>query len=382
MSNTGALAGVRVLDLSRLLPGPYCSMILADHGAEVIAIENRKFQDDGLFFEQLYRNKRHMSLNLKNPKGKEVFLRLVEEADVVLEGFRPGAVDRLGVDYETLKKINPALIYCSISGYGQTGPKRYQAGHDVNYLSTAGVLNLIGEELGAPTIPAVQIADILGGAMQAAVGILMALYSRERSGQGQYIDISMTEGVLGLLTLPQFFQQSAGEEPVRSATTLSHKFACYNTYRTLDHRYVAIGAVENRFWQRLCDHLGRPEYAPLQYEQEHRLELINWLRETFAQKTLVQWDAELSDLDVCFSAVATIDEVLDSPLFRERRMVHLYPGQNGKLCQSFASPVKLSETPAQIRSSPAAFGQHTQEILRELGYSNTMIDEFSETGVV
>ncbi|WP_136799023.1 CaiB/BaiF CoA transferase family protein [Desulfosediminicola ganghwensis] len=382
MSNKGALAGVRVLDLSRLLPGPYCSMILADHGADVIAIENRKFQDDGLFFEELYRNKRHMSLNLKNPKGKEIFSRLVRDADVVLEGFRPGVVDRLGVDYEALCQINPGIIYCSISGYGQTGPKRYQVGHDVNYLSTAGVLNLIGEEGGAPTIPAVQIADILGGAMQAAVGILMALYSRTQSGRGQYIDISMTEGVLGLLTLPRFFQQKAGEQPLRSATTLSHKFACYNTYKTKDNRYVAIGAVENRFWHRLCEHLGRPEFAELQYDNARRLELIDWLRETFSQKNLAEWDAELSDLDVCYSAVATVDEIVDSPFFRERQMIHLYPGQNGKLCQTFTSPVKLSETPAEIHSSPATFGQHTREILRELGYSNSYIDEFAGAGVV
>lgn len=382
MSNTGALAGVRVLDLSRLLPGPYCSMILADHGAEVIAIENSRFQKDGLFFEELYRNKRHMSLNLKNPKGKEIFLSLVKEADVVLEGFRPGVVNRLGVDYATLREINPRLIYCAITGYGQSGPKRDQAGHDVNYLSTSGVLNLIGEEAGAPTIPAVQIADILGGAMQAAVGILMALYSREQSGLGQYIDISMTDGVLGLLTLPRFFQQKAGEEPRRSATTLSHKFACYNTYRTLDNRYVAIGAVEHRFWQRLCQKLGKPEFADLQYDKEHRLDLINWLRDTFAEKTLAHWDAELSDLDVCYSAVSTVDEVLDSPLFRARQMIHPYPEKDGKQCRAFHSPVKLSETPPAIHSTPAAFGQHTREILRELGYGNNSINEFAETGVV
>lgn len=382
MLSKGALAGVRVLDLSRLLPGPYCSMLLADHGAEVLAIENKKFQDDGLFFAELYRNKRHMSLNLKSPQGKEIFLSLAKDADVVLEGFRPGVVDRLGVGYDAVKQINPRIIYCAITGYGQTGPKKNQAGHDVNYLSTAGILDLIGEQSGAPTIPAVQVADILGGAMQAAVGILMALYSREQSGKGQYIDISMTEGVLGLLTLPHFFQRQTGEEPLRSATTLSHKFACYNTYRTLDNRFIALGAVERRFWERLCVHLGRPEFAQVQYDRERRLELISWLRETFAEKPLEYWNRELENLDVCYSAVATMDEVYDSTLFRERQMVHRYPGPAGELCRTFTSPVKLSETPAEIRSEPAKFGQHSKEILQELGYSTSTIDEFAETGII
>ena len=197
----GALDGITVIDLSRLLPGPYCSMILADHGARVIAIEGRQFVADGLFFNTINRNKEHMSLNLKTEEGKQIFSRLVEKADVVLEGFRPGVVDRLGVDYGSVRKVNPKIIYCAITGYGQDGPFRDRVGHDVNYLSFAGVLNLMGEADRPPSIPGIQIADIAAGGMNAAIGILLALFAREKTGKGQYIDISMTDGMVGFLPI-------------------------------------------------------------------------------------------------------------------------------------------------------------------------------------
>lgn len=382
MLSAGALSGVKVLDLSRLLPGPYCSMILADHGAEVIAIEDSRFLGDGLFFDEIYRNKRHMSLNLKSDEGKAIFFKLAETADVVLEGFRPGVVKRLGVDYENVCKINPGIIYCAISGYGQTGAKRDEPGHDVNYLSTAGILGLIGEKDNAPSIPAVQIADVAGGSMQAAIGILLALYHREKSGQGQYIDISMTDGILGLLTLPRFLEKAYGETPARSDTTLSHRYGCYNTYATSDGRYIALGAVENRFWKKLCDQLARPDYGPLQYDKERRLEIISWLRDTFSSKTLAEWDAELAGSGVCYSAIRSVDEILEDELFKEREMVCEIAGYNDKTQKAFGIPVKLSHTPGALRSAPAGFGEHTRDILLELGYSETRILEFMEEGIV
>ncbi|MGD8258777.1 MAG: CoA transferase, partial [Desulfobacterales bacterium] len=210
MTNQGTLSGITVIDLSRLLPGPYCSMILADHGARVIAIEDRRFLADGLFFNIVNRNKEHMSLNLKTDEGKEIFFRLVQTADVLLEGFRPGVVNRLGVDYDSVRKVNSQIIYCSITGYGQNGPYRDRVGHDVNYLSNAGVLNLIGEPDRPPSIPGVQIADIAGGGMNAAIGILLALFAREKTGKGQYIDISMTDGMVAFLPAVMFFQQLTG----------------------------------------------------------------------------------------------------------------------------------------------------------------------------
>ena len=217
---TGALAGIRVLDLSRLLPGPFCSMILADHGAEVIALEDGTRETGEIFFNGVNRNKRHISLNLKTEAGKAIFFKLARRADIILEGFRPGVVKRLGVDYEAVKAINPGIIYCSITGYGQTGPLKDAVGHDVNYLSHAGILDLMGDADRPPSIPGIQLADIAGGAMNAALGILLALAARQRTGEGQYIDISMTDGLAGFLILPRFFRQLTGMAQTRSRTFL------------------------------------------------------------------------------------------------------------------------------------------------------------------
>jgi len=205
MLEKGALTGISVLDLTRLLPGPFASMTLADHGAQVISIEDKRFVADDFFITTVNRNKEHISLNLKSPEGKEIFFRLVKTADVVMEGFRPGVVQRLGVDYETVRQVNPGIIYCSITGYGQTGAFADRAGHDINYLSHSGVLGLVGGMDSTPSIPGVQLADIAGGGMNAVIGILLALVARNQTGLGQYIDISMTDGTLGLLSLPLFF---------------------------------------------------------------------------------------------------------------------------------------------------------------------------------
>lgn len=382
MTQQGVLDGVRVLDLSRMLPGPYCSMILADHGAQVIAIEDKKFQDDGLFFSDLNRNKRHLSLNLKSPQGLEVFFRLVEKADVILEGFRPGVVARLGVDYQAIRQKNPRIIYCSISGFGQTGPSRLRAGHDVNYLSASGVLSLIGEKNRPPSIPGVQVADIAGGGLNAVIGILLALLAREKTGEGQYIDISMTDGMVGFLSLPYFFAQISGLPPQKGDALLSHRYACYNTYETADGRYLALGAVENKFWRGLCDHLQCPEYTPLQYDDEKREEIIDYLRRTFLAKTLAVWEAELVDLDICCTVVKTMDEVLTDELFQEREMVYTYTDASGAKRHGFGIPVKMSRNPGSIRTMPGAFGEGTREILAEAGYSNEQIAAMIEGGVV
>lgn len=382
MIQPGALTGIRVLDLSRMLPGPYCSMILADHGAEVIAIEDKRFQEDGLFFSDLNRNKRHMSLNLKNPEGLEIFYRLAEKADVILEGFRPGVVKRLGVDYASVQRKNPGIVYCSISGYGQTGPSAARAGHDVNYLSMAGVLGLIGEKGRPPVIPGVQIADIAGGGMNAAVGILLALYAREKTGKGQYIDISMTDGMIGFLTLPYYFKGLTGKEPQAADSPLSHRYACYNTYETADGRYLALGAVENRFWRGLCEYFRHPEYIDLQYDEERREEVIGFLRQQFLTKTLAEWESELAGLDICWSPVKTMAEVLVDPLFKEREMVHTYHDANGVEWHGFGIPVKLSETPGSIRTIPGRFGGDSRQILAETGYSDEQIERLVAAGVV
>ena len=378
----GALDGITVLDLSRLLPGSYCSMILADHGARVIAVEDKRFLADELFFTPVNRNKEHMALNLKTDAGREVFFRLAEKADVMLEGFRPGVVKRLGVDYDAIVKVNPRIVYCSITGYGQTGAFKNRAGHDVNYLSYAGVLGLVGEADRPPSIPGVQIADIAGGGMNAAIGILLALFARNTTGKGQYIDISMTDGMVGFLPLAGFLQELAGKPLKRGRWLLSHRFACYNTYETADERFLSIGAVENRFWLRLCDHFGVPHYGPLQYDEVRRLEIIAHMRKTFRSKTLAQWDTELTDLDVCYGSIRTIDEVLEDPLFREREMVVEIPGPAGKTHTTFGSPVKMDGTPGSMRTPPVDFGASTVDILRELGYTGEQIETFTRAGVI
>jgi len=382
MLKNGALLGIKVLDLSRLLPGPYCSMILADHGARVIAVEDRRFMDDGLFFSQAYRNKEHMSLNLKTEEGKKIFFRLVNDADVILEGFRPGVVQRLGVDYGTVQKANQKIIYCSISGYGQTGPYREKAGHDVNYLSISGALDLIGQANHPPSIPGVQIADIAGGGMNAAIGILMALFARERTGKGQYIDISMTDGMVSFMLAAFFLKQITGEFPERGDSMLSHRYACYNTYETADGRYISVGTVENRFWEKLCEFLEVPEYTPLQYDENRRQEIIDFMKATFLKKTFAQWKKELSGIDACCEPIQNLSEVLKDPLFREREMIVEVTGKDGKKTLAIGVPVKLSETPGSVSTPPVIFGENTESILKELGYSKKQIKELSDMGVI
>ena len=381
MAKHGALDGITVIDLSRLLPGPYCSMILADHGARVIAVEDKRFLADGLFFNLINRNKEHMSLNLKTEKGQEIFYRLIEKADVLLEGFRPGVVDRLGVDYESVRQANPKIVYCSITGYGQNGPFRDRVGHDANYLSYAGVLDLIGEKDRPPSIPGVQIADIAGGGMNAAIGILLALFARGNTGQGQYIDISMTDGMVGFLPAALFFRQLTGQEPKRADAMLSHRYACYNTYETADGRYLSIGAVENRFWKQLCDTLEVPEYAPLQYDDQRREEILQYMRKTFKLKTLDEWDAILADLDICWGKIQSTREVLEDPLFLKRETVVEIEGKDGIKSKTLGVAVKLSETPGSVRTPPVDFGESTAVILQELGYTDKDINEFEEKGV-
>jgi len=382
MLKKGALQGVTVLDLSRMLPGPYCSMILADHGAEVIAIESRKFQSDGLFFNDLNRNKKHMSLNLKTEEGVDVFYKLVETADVIIEGFRPGVVKRLGVDYSSVKKHKSDIIYCSITGYGQTGELRDIVGHDINYLGRAGILSLIGEAEGTPCAPGVQFADIAGGSMNAAVGILLALYARERDGKGQYIDISMTDGMLGFLTLPYYFSKQTKRAPKPSDTMLSHRYACYNTYETADGRYISIGALEHRFWKNLCEVMQLKKYVTLQYDEEKRKEIIADLRKLFLEKKLEEWNRLLSELEVCFAPVQNLQDVFVDSQFRERQMIVEKVRENGEVDYDFGIPVKMSRTPGQIRTEPENFGEGTRKILEELGYSEQRIEQFFKKGIV
>jgi crotonobetainyl-CoA:carnitine CoA-transferase CaiB-like acyl-CoA transferase len=382
MEFSGALSGIKVIDLSRLLPGPYCSMILADHGAEVIHVGNIDCRSDKYHIGGLDRNKKHITINLKSPEGREILLKLAETADVIIEGFRPGTVDKLQINYDALKKVNPRIIYCSITGYGQTGPFRNKAGHDVNYMSISGLLDQIGPKLDSPTIPGIQFADMAGGGMNGAIGILLALLAREKTGKGQHVDISMTDAMVGFLPIALFLKQLNGTFPKRSANLLSHRYACYNIYETADHHYISVGALEPHFWDTLCQYLKLPEYVPIQFDGAHQEEIINTFREQFLKKTRSQWEEALSPLDVCCEPVLTIDEVIKLPHHQEREMVIERNGTQWCESITLGVPVKLSLTPGGIRTPPVRLGENTYGILRELGYSELSIKTFSDKGVI
>ena len=255
---------------------------------------------------------------------------------------------------------------------------RHAAGHDVNYLSRAGLLDLMGEKGRPPTIPGIQLADLVGGGMNGALGIVMALYHRQRAGAGQHIDISMTDGMLGLLPTVQFFQALFGSEQHRGDGFLSHRYACYNTYQTADNRYLSVGAVENHFWQNLCRRLGKPEYGPLQYDENRREEIIAFMREKFSEKPLGEWERELKSLDACVAPIRTVAEAMQDPLFNVRDMVT----QTNQPTPALGVPVKLSQTPGSVRTAPAAFGADTDRILGELGYDEAEIKTLREKKVV
>jgi crotonobetainyl-CoA:carnitine CoA-transferase CaiB-like acyl-CoA transferase len=246
-------------------------------------------------------------------------------------------------------------------------------------MGIAGVLDLIGEKEAPPRIPGVQVADIAGGSLNGVIGILLALFARERTGAGQYVDISMTDAVAGFMQIPLFFHQMSGRMFERSDNMLSHRYAFYSTYETLDKQYLTIGALEYRFWKNLCETLDVPEYAPLQYDEERRQEIINCLRHKFKQKTRTRWEAILSDQDVCWGPVNTLEQVLEDPHLCHREMVVAFEDQNSKKTPTLGVPVKLSQTPGSLRSPPTDFGKDTQQVLKELGYSTAEIALFLKT---
>jgi crotonobetainyl-CoA:carnitine CoA-transferase CaiB-like acyl-CoA transferase len=378
-----ALDGIKVLDLSRLFPGPYCSMILADLGADVLRIEDKRFQGEGPGMPTVMRNKRHMTLNLKHPKGLEIFCRMAKKADVLLEGFRPGVTDRLGIGYEQMKKLNERLIYCSVTGYGQDGPYKDMVGHDINYLSFGGVLGLTGEPGRKPIIPPIQVADMAAGGMNAAIGILAALFARQTTGKGQYIDISMMDGIVAMLPFPASLLWGMGKTPQRGDTLLSGRFPCYSVYETKDGQYISLGALEPRFWAELCRNLGREDYIPLQYEEgEKRAEIFSFLGRKFKEKTREEWMAELKDLDVCFGKILDLAETFKDPQVRHRKLVTEFVDDRKGKMKLLSPPIKMSETSPDIRRAPADFGEHTGEVLREMGFNGEEIEQMKREGVV
>jgi alpha-methylacyl-CoA racemase len=392
------LGGLTVLDLSRLLPGPFCSLLLADLGADVVKVEDTGAGDyvrwaqpayggpdesaGGAIFMALNRGKRSIRVDLKQDRGREVLLRLAADADVLIESFRPGVMDRLGVGYERLRERNRGLIYCAITGYGQDGPGRDRAGHDLNYLALNGLLGLTGERDGPPVQAAGQIADLGGGALMAAVGILAALRERDRSGEGQLVDCSMFDGALSWLAMVAAEALATGRAPRRGELQLAGRFVCYRPYACADG-YVSLGALEPKFWQAWCDGVGRADLIGHQFDSPGSAAHAA-VSEVFASRTRDQWQAFASEHDCCLEPVLEFDEVLDSELVRAREMIVTLdqPGAERPVRQ-LGTPIKLSRTPAQPGRIPApALGEHTDELLAQAGFSEHEIAAMHEAGAV
>ena len=392
----GAFAGLRFLDLSRLLPGPYCSLLFADLGAEVIKVEEPgrgdyarrtpPFWGDsniGAYFLLLNRNKKSISIDLKAEAGKAVFRRLARTADVVLESFRPGVMDRLGLGWEALRAENPALVYCAISGYGQDGPYRNLVGHDVNYMGYAGALSVTGPRDGAPLTPGVQVADLGGGALMAAFAIGAALHHRRESGQGQFVDVSMTDGVVSWLIphLAAYF--ATGRVPELGRERLNGGWPCYGVYETADGGHVTLGALEPQFWANFCRLVGREDLQGLQHAKGADRDRVEAeLRELFRTRPRAAWVELLQQADVCAGPVLRLDEVVRDPqlvgrgLFTEVEHPKLGP------IPQIAFPVQMSGTPARVTAPPPELGEHTDEILQGLGYDGVGIEDLRRDGVV
>ena len=394
------LEGIRVLDLSRLAPGPYCSMLLADLGADVLLVEeplgtggrltgsaarrllDRDVSERAMVFNALSRNKRSIALNLKSEEARNVFYRLTEKSDVVLEGFRPGVVKRLGVDYETLSRINPRLVYCSLSGYGQDGPYVGLVGHDINYIAIGGALGMIGWPGAPPAIPLNILGDFAGGGLYAAFGILVAIIARERTGRGQCVDMAMTDGVISLLAgvISQYF--GSGSVPKPGQSFLSGAAPFYHVYETADGRWLSIGSLEPWFWEALCRAMGCDLFIHQQMAADKFPEMFEFFRSAFKTKTRDEWFQYLSQFDICVAPVYSLDEVFQDPHVQARQMVvELEHPSLGKVRQ-VGIGAKLSETPGSVRSLSPRRGQHTDEVLRDVGYAPEQIEELRAQGTV
>ncbi len=396
-----ALEGIRIIDLTRLAPGPYGTMILGDLGAEIIKVERPPLEGG----EQLpppwfaiedspdkrvlahvpwNRNKKSIIINLTTPEGQGIVYRLAKTADIMIEQFRPGVVKRLHVDYETIREINPHIIYCSLSGYGQDGPYSALVGHDINYIALAGAQGMIGTSKDNLAIPMNFLADFAAGGMHAVIGILAALIAREKTGKGQFVDISMFDGVMSLLAeeIARYLVTSTEPEPRKSY--INGAAPWYSIYECKDHKFITIGCVETHFWEQLCRVLEREDFIPHQHtEGKKRKEIFSTFREIFRSKTRDEWFEIMRKADdIPVGKVYSLKELLHDPQALHRKMlVEVEHPSFGKIKQVGVS-IKLSETPGGIRNTGAHPGKNTNEILCEMGYSESEIKNLKEKGIV
>jgi crotonobetainyl-CoA:carnitine CoA-transferase CaiB-like acyl-CoA transferase len=389
-----ALQDVRVLDVSRLLPAALCTQLLGDLGADVLKIEEpvrgdyqREFEpigvrDSGTFL-LCNRNKRSMTLNLKSAQGKALLLELAASADVLVEGFRPGVMERLGLGFETLAAINPRLVYCSLSGFGQNGPYRLAPGHDLNYMALLGTLPLFGRPGTGPLVPGLLISDIGGGSMMALYAILAALLARHATGKGQWLDVSMFDGTSTFLAYHAAEVLFAGKEPRGGAYRNTGGNACYNTYECADGHWLALGIIEPKFWEPFCRLVGRDDWCTDQWPQgDAAYAQIDALRAIFKGRPRAAWLDVLEQADLPASPIHSMREAFDDPHFRARALLqHIDHPVEGRVPQ-LGFPVKFSDTPASMRRAPPTLGQHTDEVLRELGRSIADIEVLHAAKVV
>lgn len=400
-----ALEDVKVLDLSRLVPGAFCTMLLGDLGAEVLKIEAplgsgfigspNSPREDGARKQAAYyapdRNKKSIVLNLKSEAGQEVFYRLCQHADVIVEGFRPGVAQRLGIDYETISRLNARIIYCSLSGYGQDGPYKGLPGHDINYISMAGVLGLIGSEKGPPVVPLNLVADFAGAALYGALGILAALVARNNTGKGQYVDVAYVDGAVSLMTwfaCGYFFDGSVLK---RGQSWLHGAYPYYAVYETKDGKYISIGCLEPHFWANLCRLLDKDEFIPYHFAFDHTFhqpedekwdEIRTFLKQVFLTRTRDEWFKLLIENDVPAGKVYEPHEVFSDPQVQHRQMViEVEHPVLGKIKQVGIAP-RLCGTPGKVRSLAPLPGEHTDETLKKLGYRRDEIASLRQSGVV
>lgn len=390
----GPLASLKVLDFSTLLPGPFASLLLADMGAEVLRIESPTRMDllrvlpphdQGVSASHAYlnRNKRSLALDLKQPEALEVIKQLLQDYDIVLEQFRPGVMERLGLGYEALKAINPKLIYVSITGYGQTGPYKDRAGHDINYLALAGLASYTGHADSGPLPLGMQVADIAGGSLHGVIGLLAAVIARQQTGQGQHLDVSMTDCVFSLNAMAGAGYLACGEEPGREEQMLNGG-SFYDYYRSRDGRWFSVGSLEPAFMKQLCAALGLEELETLGLSPEPALQkaLKNALRIEFETHDFAELCALFASLDACVEPVLSLSEAVRHPQLKARALVTEVPRGDGTTQAQMACPLKFSDGLPEPRYIGAAIGQHTDQVLGELGYSAERIAQLRRTKVI
>lgn len=383
-----ALEGIKIIDFSKWLPGQYCGMVLGDFGADVIKVEDVKgdvtrgftpAKEPGMSYWHLMlnRNKRGITVNLKTPAGREVLLRLLKEADVFLEGFRPGYLKMLGLDYESVSKINPRLIYCSITGFGPEGKYKHMPSHDLNVIGLAGVA--APEDGTDISVPSVQVAA-LGGSLNAISGILMALYARERTGKGQLVNVDLYSSAINAEITAISSVIGCRETGMPSfGRTASHY---YSVYKTKDCRYLSIGTIEPKFWQKMCRLIDLPELENRQFDFAHSAEIKEKLAAAFAGKTQAEWLELIGKEEFCVTPIRTLQEALDSSLTTEQSQMLVTKKEDFGNYTYVKSAAKLSDTPGTIRKRAPYLGEHTQEVLESAGYTKEEIAAMHEKGEI